>query len=884
MGCDRPLKGIDVDMEPLTDAFMTAAVVAAVCHQEGQRITRITGIANQRVKECNRIAAMVTELGKCGVTASELPDGIEIHGRPLHEIHGAVIDCHDDHRIAMSFGVLGCVVPGIIIDDKDCVSKTYAEFWEDLYRVFGVRFDTANASTDVASPPVPETDYPVVIVIGMRGAGKSTQCKIAGEYLNMEVIDLDIKFEEQLGNIKLFIQENGWESFRAKEAEIFEGVLEGIATSHHKGYAGAIISCGGGIVETASCRALLKQQRIVIHFRRCIDEIVEYLSTEQERPSYGEEIRKVWDRRAPLYEESSRFEFLCAKSQRDGNPSWSIISRQFCQFVERLLSDGYLHRDFQLVPAPLSRRICDDYPSYFLCLTYSNIEESLGDIRTVTEGVSAVELRVDQLESHTPLFVAHQISLLRCYCNLPVIFTVRSVSQGGRFEYSPSNESNLWELYEIAIRMGIEYIDVEQQWSKSLKSKIFQLVDNVRVRGKRTTQVIVSEHCYTLGILSNHVHHIIRLCEEQGLADIVKVVIRAQTADDTIMLRSVAAKYSQTKNAKPLISLAITEQGKLSRVFNKFLCPVTHPLLPVPAAPGQLSVHEINLTRSLIGLDYFPTSANQFYLFGSAAIRASPSPAMHNAAFKHLNIPYQYSLFPCESAEEILRCLEKETTKGGNVTMPHKLSVIPHLSSMTPAAKKIGAVNTIVKLSCGKLHGDNTDWLGIANPIIHMANENSSPLRNAIVLGAGGTSRAAIYALRFAVGVENIFIWNPRTLEKAQTIADCFGISAVSNISELSGTKFDVVVSTLPPIAVTEAVENAVSAFVNPNETIVLDVVYFPTDTPILRVAANNNCHAISGSKMLLEQGVYGFEQWTNVRAPYNTMNLAIQTHLSTFQ
>lgn len=150
IGHENQLVGIDVDMEHLTDSFMTAAVLAAVCSQKDKNITRITGIANQRVKECNRIAAMVEELGKCGVFAQELPDGIEIHGRPLSEIHGAVIDCRDDHRIAMSFGVLGCVVPGIIIDDKDCVSKTYAEFWEHIYRIFGIRFDYTNSTTDVA--------------------------------------------------------------------------------------------------------------------------------------------------------------------------------------------------------------------------------------------------------------------------------------------------------------------------------------------------------------------------------------------------------------------------------------------------------------------------------------------------------------------------------------------------------------------------------------------------------------------------------------------------------------------------------------------------------------------------------------------------------------
>lgn len=70
--------------------------------------------------------------------ASELPDGIKITGTPVNQLHGATISCHDDHRIAMSFAVLGCLVPGIVISDKACVEKTYPEFWDDLERILKV--------------------------------------------------------------------------------------------------------------------------------------------------------------------------------------------------------------------------------------------------------------------------------------------------------------------------------------------------------------------------------------------------------------------------------------------------------------------------------------------------------------------------------------------------------------------------------------------------------------------------------------------------------------------------------------------------------------------------------------------------------------------------
>ena len=154
------LRAVDVDMGDITDTFMTAAVVMATCPVGTTSV--ISNIANQRVKECNRIAAMVTELGKCGVACRELPTGIAIDGcgpmppPPLQ--HGPVpIHCYKDHRIAMSFGVLGCLWPRIQITDKDCTDKTYPEFWDDVCRLArqstAVRATTADDRPALAAEP-----------------------------------------------------------------------------------------------------------------------------------------------------------------------------------------------------------------------------------------------------------------------------------------------------------------------------------------------------------------------------------------------------------------------------------------------------------------------------------------------------------------------------------------------------------------------------------------------------------------------------------------------------------------------------------------------------------------------------------------------------------
>ena len=114
-----------VDMNRLPDGVMTLAVLAAVAEGE----TRIVNVANLRIKESDRLAALVSELRRVGVEAEELPDGLRVvGGKP----HGADIETYADHRMAMSFAVLGARVPGIRIGTPECVSKSYPTFFTEL--------------------------------------------------------------------------------------------------------------------------------------------------------------------------------------------------------------------------------------------------------------------------------------------------------------------------------------------------------------------------------------------------------------------------------------------------------------------------------------------------------------------------------------------------------------------------------------------------------------------------------------------------------------------------------------------------------------------------------------------------------------------------------
>jgi 3-phosphoshikimate 1-carboxyvinyltransferase len=124
----RALRGIDVDMNAISDTAQTLAAVAPFA--EGP--TRIRNVAHMRHKETDRVSALVAELSRLGLQVEEHADGLTIHPGSMQT---AVIQTYDDHRMAMSFAILGLRQPGVTIADPGCTSKTYPEFFTDLERL-----------------------------------------------------------------------------------------------------------------------------------------------------------------------------------------------------------------------------------------------------------------------------------------------------------------------------------------------------------------------------------------------------------------------------------------------------------------------------------------------------------------------------------------------------------------------------------------------------------------------------------------------------------------------------------------------------------------------------------------------------------------------------
>lgn len=940
-----------VDMEPMTDAFLTASVLLAVAAHSpangstsnARPSTRITGIANQRVKECNRIRAMMDELAKFGVNTKEHDDGLEIFGIDYRQLHANVrVHCYDDHRVAMAFSVLASLVPGAILEEKRCVEKTWPNWWDDLERKLGIRvhgvdpecspslcispshFTKASAASTNGKPPTclsqltcgkaltprKYSKHATIICIGMRASGKTFLGAIGAAALSRTFIDADVVFNEKLGakdGLGDFVREHGWPAFRQKELEILQELI-----ARHP--SGALISLGGGVVETEACRQILAEyaqtKGPVIYIVRDTNAIVKFLAT-SDRPAYGEPVMDVYRRRNPWFSECSSAELVsysegeslaiqpCAMNVPD--PSFTIqkkfgLETEVARFFKFVVGqDTNQIRDLVVDSRKGGRR------TYFLSLTFPDVVPKLELIRSMESGSDALEFRADLLNpSGQPVttpqippteYVKNQLAALRHRTSLPIVFTVRTHSQGGMFPDGKQHE--YFELISLALRHACEYIDLELGWDDDLLSAV--------VQAKGNSQIIASWHDWS-GRLDWESESTAKIYEKAcRFGDIAKIIGKATTMEDNYSLERFRAKVSATAT-KPLLAVNMGSVGQLSRIVNPVFTPITHEAMPFKAAPGQLSFRQVQTALSLIG----QADARRFALFGSP-IGHSLSPLLHNTGFAALGLPHQYELLESTEINDAVAAFVRSPDFGGaSVTIPHKLNIIKLLDEVTDEAKTIGAVNTIIPIRDAQgvvtsLVGDNTDWIAIETlarrslRTVHLADPNLTGL----VIGAGGSARAALFAL-YRLGVKRILLFN-RTLANAEKLArevpPEWNVSVLTSLDEVAQLSADqspsVVVSNIPAEGSTldassrGLIHLPTCMLRNPAGGVVIDMSYKPHYTSLLQLAQQVNTNhelaigtnatkaptrklwaAVPGITILLEQGCHQFHRWTGREAP----------------
>lgn len=250
----------------------------------------------------------------------------------------------------------------------------------------------------------------------------------------------------------------------------------------------------------------------------------------------------------------------------------------------------------------------------------------------------------------------------------------------------------------------------------------------------------------------------------------------------------------------------------------------------------------------------------------------SLSPAMHNAAFKALNMNCVYIAFRIkeDELEAGIGSLKQSNIAGFNVTMPHKVAIMKFLNSMDETCAKIDAVNTVNNEN-GKLRGYNTDMHGFIQPIRQRGIKLAK--KNVLLIGAGGAARAVLAALADE-NVAKVIIAN-RSAARAGDAAKHAGKLGLScdliTLDDVPkhANAADLIVNATP-IGMTD--NQGIKAADIRKSSIVYDLVYTPMETSLLKNAKEAGATVIHGYEMLVEQGAKSFEIWHGIEAPRDVM------------
>ena len=434
-----------------------------------------------------------------------------------------------------------------------------------------------------------------------------------------------------------------------------------------------------------------------------------------------------------------------------------------------------------------------------------------------------------------------------------VIVTCRPKGMYGNYN---GKEEKRIELIKNAIELNADYIDIEME---SNNKEIKDMISN-----KKNSKIIVSHHnskeTPSLRELNNKYNEIKKLNP-----DLVKIVATADSINDNFTI------FNLLKGKSGLIAFCMGVRGQISRILApKYGSRITFASLKEgkESASGQISIEEM---KNVYNIDLINNETKVVGVIGEFA-ENSMSKYMHNASFKEKKLDFIYIPFKVKKEElkEFINNLRKFGFAGASVTIPHKVEVMKYLDKIDETAKQIGAINTVVNKN-GKLIGYNTDYYGAVEAL-----KEKIKLKNkkALVVGAGGGARAVVYGLK----KENagITITN-RTMEKARVLAKEFNVKfdGMKNIKQLIKNN-DIIINTTSVGMAPNTNESIINGNSLRKGKIVMDIVYKPTETKLIRLARKSKCSVITGDRMLIYQAIGQFRLWTGQEPNFKSMESAL--------
>jgi 3-dehydroquinate dehydratase/shikimate dehydrogenase len=493
-----------------------------------------------------------------------------------------------------------------------------------------------------------------------------------------------------------------------------------------------------------------------------------------------------------------------------------------------------------LAPRFLPQRL----PKVCLAVSADTADEMLEIAETRARENPFLELRLDYIKQ--PLTAMAKIrQFLETHQYVTAVATCRRADNGGKFKGSIASEL---EVLNKAHAAGCQIVDLEME--SALKTK-----PDVLARLRRSAGLIVSFHDFratrNLEATLEKMLHV--------PADFYKIVSTATTLSDNVTMM----KFLQTQSDKyALIGLCMGEQGIISRVLSvRASSAFTFGAVSAESktAPGQMSARDL---RNIYRIEQVDAATRVFGVAGDP-IEHSLSPVIMNTALRRENVNGVYVALHAKTLKDLLYCVREIPLHGLSVTMPYKQSIVEHLDNTDAHTAKIGACNTVVRGQDGKLYGFNTDIAGVVRPL-----EQRITIENAkaLVLGAGGAARAAVFGLKER-GAE-VWILN-RTAAKGQKLARQAKARTIKR-ADLRKTAFDIIVNATPV-----GMGNTKDCPLKEEEIqakVVFDAVYDPVETRLLQVARAKGIAVIPGVEMFVHQAARQFEIWTGKPAPADDM------------
>ncbi|KAJ5767417.1 type I 3-dehydroquinase-domain-containing protein [Penicillium nucicola] len=649
---------------------------------------------------------------------------------------------------------------------------------------------------DHAASPSRSTSTPSIVLIGLPGCGKKTLAFIGALHLGKRLVTAERYFETATGlSRNEFLQKNGKTALQQQTISLVLKMLRENETD-------CIIECGTSTFNRDVKEFLVKYKEThpVIHIRR--------------EHHQNKTLLQMGEADAGRLQEFDHMHSTCASFQyfnlADPGSTPEVtaagascsphhlkeVKADFCHFLD-LLTGSKLKQvaGFLSQPQILSSAVEKRHYTYALVVKLSEFVDGNFDPAWFESGADAIQMVIDMKDSPSTESITKQIAVIRRLTKIPIVYEVVEESKWNIDTSRYNLDGELLRLISDGFQNCVEYTTVNiGQLSPELCRGI--------ISWKRRTKVIGCSH--------NTAHHY--LCDKHQEAeamgcDLVRLTEDATGRDDEYVQVVTGTLPSDQVARCPLISYYTGSLGRRSQIFNQILTPVW------PATSARATEdHYLTAKQAMEGLfATFVYDSLKFYHFGASVSWSPYPPAMHQAAYRELGLKHSYQVYETNSLFDIDTVAYSIDFGGASISLPFKSAItFSNRDVRSPHATAIGAVNTLLPLRssakfgtslewqasqrnrAGKVtgwYGDNTDWLGILECVsksLSPRNTIKPSKTTALVIGAGGAARAAIYAL-IQMGCRRIFIFN-RTVQHAESVAAHFNSWMKRNEPQIPGT------------------------------------------------------------------------------------------------